>query len=314
MANDLRPTNFDTYIGQTHAMPGIKVMVESAKKRGCSVGHLLFSGPPGLGKTTIAQVIANEFGSNLHFVNAPNLTSRGKLIEEIFKVGENDIFFIDEIHQLPLAVEEFLYPAIEDFTVELVVGANRNKQTKQLELDNFTLVGATTRAGYVSSPLRTRFQKIVRMKYYSVDELARIVLNSSEKLGLSLTRNAAEEVARRARGTPRTANQHLKIVRDYVIVEEIQRVEQHHVAEILGVSGIDSAGLTLPDKLYLEALMNSPGDHVGLTTLASIVDEEQATIEDTIEPFLLKEGFVIKTSRGRKITDKGIRHMEVEYV
>lgn len=314
-SNELRPTCFDTYVGQKSAMDTIKVMVKAASMRGCSVGHMLFSGPPGLGKTTVAGVIANEIGSDLHFITAPSLNSRAKLIESLFKLNDNDVFFIDEIHSMNLKVEEILYKAAEDFKVEAVVGVDRDKETMAIPLPKFTLIGATTKVGKVSSPLRTRFQKIIRMEYYSVEELARIAYMSAETLGVEILHEACQEIGRRSRGTPRTTNQILATIRDYSLVEGLEPVTYEDVCRIMDGAGIDSAGLREDDRMYLKALQeNSTTRAVGLNTLASLIGQEPQTIEDSIEPFLMRQGLIQRTPGGRVITDAGLRHLQGDKV
>lgn len=305
----LRPLSFAEYTGQSHMMQTLQVMVQAAKKRDEAVGHMLFSGPPGLGKTTIAHIVTNEMGSNLHMLAGPAIKGKADLVTALTKLKEKDVLFIDEIHRLDLGAEENLYPAVEDYYVDIKVGSGRGKRYTQMPLPKFTLLGATTRSGLVSSPMRTRMAKIFRMKYYEVSELASIAAMSAKKLGLDLTEAAAEVIAKRSRGTPRTANQHLRMLRDYATVDDIGRIQSNYVSAVLDECGVDRRGFELLDRLYLKALIETfDGGPVGLQTLSSVVGEEMSTIEEVVEPFMLREGFIKKESRGRTATPKAVTY------
>lgn len=307
----LRPETFDEYTGQSHIMPTLRVMVEAARKRGDALGHLIFSGPAGLGKTTIARIVANEIGSKFHMVAAPSISSKGELFNIFNRLERQDVLFIDEIHRLNITAEENIYPAVEDYYFDVVVGSGANKRNLQYELPRFTLLGATTRQGLISSPMRTRMAKIFRMKYYEFDELADIAQTSANKLGLTLARDAADGIARRARGTPRTVNQHLRLVRDFAYVQGREHCDKAFVDSVMESCNVDEYGLGTLDRLYLEALVNKfGGGPVGLSTMSSVVDEEPDTLEEVVEQYLLQQGFIKKTTRGRQAMPIAIEHVK----
>ena len=310
MTDAMRPLTFDDYTGQEHMLPMLRVMVEAARKRGDAVGHMLFSGPPGLGKTTVAQIVANEIGTQLHFVNAPTVNSIDKLREILFRLNENDVLFIDEIHRMPIKVEELLYPAVEDFTTELTVGPDDAVEIMQVPIPKFTLIGATTRQGMVSTPLRTRFQQIFQMRYYNADDLGVIVKKSADKLGLRMTTCGSLSIARRAKGTPRIALKLLQTVFDFATAKGQDFIDGVFCDEALMSLGIDNKGLGHLERLFLETMIHKfQGRPVGIDALSSAVGEDAGTLEE-IEAYLLRIGFVNRGKGGRTATDAAVEHMK----
>lgn len=309
----LRPTGFDEFVGQQSIKDNLDVMVRSAQKRGKSLDHLLFSGPPGLGKTTLGHIIARELDVQLHMTSGPAMERKGDLAGILTGLEEGDVLFIDEIHRLNTVVEENLYPAMEDFYFDIVIGEGAHARSMKLTLPPFTLIGATTRAGLVSAPLRDRFGLVARLDYYEDEHLALIVKRSSKILDAPLTDSGAEEIARRSRGTPRIANRLLRRVRDYAVVDDIDLIDLDLVDYALGKLEVDEKGFDYLDRLYLDALvLKFAGGPVGLDTLASAIGEERGTVEEVIEPFLLQQGFIQRTTRGRMATASAYEHLGVD--
>lgn len=309
----LRPSGFDDFVGQQAMKDNLDVMVRSAQKRGKALDHILFSGPPGLGKTTLAHIIAAELGVNLHMTSGPAIERKGDLAGMLTRLQEGDVFFIDEIHRMSTVVEENLYPAMEDYYFDIVFGEGAHAKSMKLELPPFTLVGATTRAGLVSAPLRDRFGLVARLDYYEVDDLSKIVERSATILDVEITAEGTREIGRRSRGTPRIANRLLRRVRDYAVVDDLDVIDRDLVDHALGKLEIDHMGFDYLDQLYLDALVvKFSGGPVGLETLSSAVGEEKGTIEEVVEPFLLQQGFLQRTPRGRLATSQAFEHLNVE--
>ncbi len=296
----LRPTSFDDYIGQDEIKDNLRVMIAAARQRGDALDHLLLCGPPGLGKTSLSNIIATELGVGMKVTTAPMLTKKADLIGILTSLNEGDVLFIDEIHRMPMPVEENLYPAMEDYKFDFVVGAGATARTTSIPLPKFTLVGATTRAGMLSQPLRDRFGFIGRMDFYGIDDLCRIAQRSAGKLGVSIDPEGAEALAKRARNTPRLVNRLMRRVRDYAQVYADGQITAELAEAALDRIGIDQNGFDEMDRRYLDALVNRfGGGPVGLDTMAGTIGEDPGTIEDTIEPYLLKEGFLSRGPRGR---------------
>jgi Holliday junction DNA helicase RuvB len=287
-------------------------MSQSALINGECMDHVLFSGPPGLGKTTVARILAEELGVKIHVTSGPALRNKSELMGMLLGLEENDILFIDEIHRLDMKVEENLYPAVEDGYCDLVIeGPDGQPMSIPMPLPPFTLVGATTLAGSITGALRTRFVQICRMQYYSGQELGQIAARSSEILDLNLTAQAANVIGERSRGTPRTVNQFVKMIRHHATVDRLDTVDSDYVNQVLWKMGVDTLGLNQLDRRYLTVLMTQfAGGPTGLTTLASALDESTETLQDTIEPYLLKKGLLQRTPRGRVITDDARHHLE----
>jgi Holliday junction DNA helicase RuvB len=306
----LRPRRLDEFVGQARVKEQLSLVLDGAKGRGDSVDHLLFSGPPGLGKTSLAGIVATEMEADLRTTSGPALERPGDLAAILTNIEPGDVLFVDEIHRLPRAVEEILYPAMEDFSLDIVVGKGPGARALRLPLPPFTLVGATTRTGLITSPLRDRFGYAARLDYYQVDELARILRRSAGILDVRLRPEAAEEVARRSRGTPRIANRLIKRVRDYAQVRADGMVTQRLAERALDLFDVDGRGLDKLDRGVLEVLCrNFGGGPVGLSTLAVAVGEEAETIEDVVEPFLIQQGLLARTPRGRVATTSGWSHV-----
>lgn len=306
----LRPRSFDEYIGQRRVVDNLKVFVEAARRRGESLDHVLFCGPPGLGKTTLAHLIAGALQVNLRPVGAPAIDHKGTLASYLTGLTERDVFFIDEIHRLQPVVEEYLYPAMEDYRIEIPVGEGPAAQLIHMTLPKFTLVGATTRTGLLTSPLRDRFGIVLRLDYYRAEELAEIVRLSAKRLQVEITESACFEIGRRARGTPRIANRLLRRVRDFAEVEGTGQVTQEIAAHALTRLGVDKGGLDEMDRLLLRSIIGRfDGGPVGIESLAAAVSEEAATLEDVYEPFLIQEGFLIRSPRGRMASRKAYEHL-----
>ncbi|WP_456464903.1 Holliday junction branch migration DNA helicase RuvB [Persephonella sp.] len=304
----LRPANLDEYIGQEKVKQQIKLFIEAAKKKDQVLDHVLISGPPGLGKTTLAYVIANELGRNILFTSGPVLEKKGDLAGILSQLEEGDILFIDEIHRLNPSVEETLYPAVEDFKLDIVIGKGRSSRSVRIDLQKFTLIGATTRAGMLTSPLLSRFGIILSMDFYDLDSLKSVVKRSADILSIKITQEAAYEIAKRSRGTPRIANRLLKRVHDYAVVHGNGEIDLNISKEALYFFGIDENGLDPNDRKYLEVLVKKfEGKAVGITTLSSALSESKNTIEELIEPYLLREGYIQKTPKGRVPTQKAFQ-------
>ena len=306
----LRPQSFDEYIGQTELLANLKVYIRAALKRGESVDHILFCGPPGLGKTTLAYIIANEMGSDITVTSGPAIERKGDLAGILTNLKERDVLFIDEIHRLNPAVEENLYPAMEDFNFDLIIGEGTYARNMKISLPRFTLVGATTRTGLLTSPLRDRFGIINRLNYYEIAHLAEIITRSAKILSVSLDPHGAEAIARRSRGTPRIANRLLRRVRDFAEVEGTGNIDADIADHALGRMQVDALGLDTMDRRYLQTMIEKfAGGPVGVETMSAALSEEKDTLEDVYEPYLIQEGFVQRTPRGRVATVKAYRHL-----
>lgn len=301
----LRPRKMDDYIGQESLKEKMKIYIQAAKKRGGAIDHTLFYGPPGLGKTSLAGVIANEMGSNLKITSGPIIDKAGDLAAILTSLEENDILFIDEIHRLNTSVEEILYPAMEDGELDIIIGKGPSARSIRIELPQFTLIGATTKAGLLSSPLRDRFGVTHRMNYYTEEELVKIILRGADILGSKIDYESAYEMAVRSRGTPRIANRFLKRIRDYCDIKGDGKIEKHLVKEALRILGIDENGLDELDRDIINAILeNYGGGPVGIETLALVLGEDKRTIEEVYEPHLVKKGYLKRTNRGRMVTEK----------
>ncbi len=306
----LRPRNFDEYIGQKKVVGNLKVFVEAARRRGEALDHVLFCGPPGLGKTTLAYLISGALGVGIRPIGAPAIEHKGTLASYLTGLAERDVLFIDEIHRLQPIVEEYLYPAMEDYRIEIPVGDGPSAQLIHMTLPRFTLVGATTRTGLLTSPLRDRFGIVLRLEYYTPEELAEIVRRSARRLDVGCTEEACIEIGRRARGTPRIANRLLRRVRDFAEVEGDGRVTGTLAATSLTRLGVDELGLDDMDRLFLRSIIERfDGGPVGIESLAAAVSEERDTLEDVYEPFLIQEGFVMRSPRGRMATRRAYEHL-----
>ena len=313
LEKSLRPTTLDEYIGQDKIKESLKITINAAKMRGDSIDHILFYGPPGLGKTTISSIIANEMGVNIKVTSGPAIDKPGDIAAILNMLSEGDVLFIDEIHRLNRQVEEVLYPAMEDFCIDIMIGDGPSAKSVRLNLPHFTLIGATTRAGMLSAPLRDRFGLIHRLEYYSPEELATIILASGRKLGIDIEQEGAMEMARRSRGTPRIANRILKRVRDYAMVLSDGTITLQVANEALDMLEVDKLGLDNTDRNFLLTLIEKfEGGPVGLDTLAATIGEDAGTIEDVYEPYLLKNGLIMRTPRGRVATKNAYLHFGLE--
>ncbi len=310
----LRPKKLAEYIGQTKAKGNLAIFISAAKARGEALDHVLLYGPPGLGKTTLANIIANEMGVNIRTTSGPAIERPGDLAAILTNLNQGDILFIDEIHRLNRSVEEVLYPAMEDFALDIIIGKGPSARSIRLDLPNFTLLGATTKAGSLTSPLRDRFGVMNRLEFYNVDELTEIVIRAAEVFRLDIDRAGAEEVAKRSRGTPRIANRLLKRVRDYAQVLADGRVTKEVADKALIMLEVDALGLDNTDrKMLLTMIKKFNGGPVGLDTIAAATSEETETIEDVYEPFLIQLGFLIRTPRGRVATVLAYEHLGIAY-
>jgi Holliday junction DNA helicase RuvB len=306
----LRPRRLEEYLGQTRVKENLAVLIEATKGRDEQLDHMLLSGPPGLGKTTLAGVIATELGVQMRTTSGPAIERAGDLAAILTNLDERDVLFIDEIHRLNRAVEEVLYPAMEDFKIDIVIGKGPAARSLRLDLPKFTLIGATTRTGLLTGPLRDRFGMAFRLEYYDPEELAAIVTRSAGILGVSITPDGAAEISRRGRGTPRLANRLLKRVRDYAQVRRDGVVSEDVAAEALAFFEVDHMGLDRMDIAILETLVEKfSGKPVGLNTLAAAVGEEPDTLEDVYEPYLLQLGFLMRTPKGRQATSRAYEHL-----
>ncbi len=308
----LRPLTLDEYIGQEEIKENLRIFIEAAKMREESLDHVLLYGPPGLGKTTLAHIIANELGCNIKTASGPSLEKSGDLAAVLSNLEPGDVLFIDEIHRMPKFVEEILYPAMEDFELDIIIGNEGKSRSIKIDLPPFTLVGATTRAGDLSSPLRDRFGIVSKLNYYKDSELQQIVKRTGRVLNMTITDEAALEIARRCRKTPRVANRLFKRVRDFALVNGTGTIDYDITLDSLKRLKVDEYGLDEIDIDYLEALINKfNGGPVGVETISTAIGEEVSTIEDVVEPFLLQEGFIRRTPRGRVATEKAYEHLKI---
>ena len=310
----LRPRYLKEYIGQRDVKDNLKVFIEAAKMRNEPLDHTLLYGPPGLGKTTLAYIIANELGTNIKTASGPSIEKSGDLAAILSSLEEGDVLFIDEIHRMPRFIEEILYPAMEDFTLDIVVGSDGSSRSIKIDLPPFTLVGATTRAGDLSSPLRDRFGIISKLDYYSINDLCTIVKRSASVFDIEIEDDAAYEIAKRSRGTPRIANRLLKRIRDFALVEGNGKIDLEITESSLRKLKVDSEGLDVTDHNLLKSIINKfNGGPVGIDALASSIGEEVTTIEDVYEPYLLQNGYLKRTSRGRVVTEKAYKQLGIDY-
>ena len=310
--NHLRPQLLEDYIGQAKAKEMLKIYIEAAKARGEALDHLLFYGPPGLGKTTLAGIIANEMNVNMKITSGPAIEKPGEMAAILNNLQEGDVLFVDEIHRLNRQVEEVLYPAMEDYAIDIMIGKGASARSIRLALPKFPLVGATTRAGMLTAPLRDRFGVVTRMEYYTVEELKMIILRSAKVLEVGIDENGAYAMARRSRGTPRLANRLLKRVRDFAQVKYDGYITEEVADYALDLLDVDKEGLDQTDRGILLAMIGKfGGGPVGLETLAASIGEDPGTIEDVYEPYLLKNGFIQRTPRGRVVTDAAYAHLGI---
>ena len=313
--NNIRPEYLDEYIGQSEVKENIRVFIKACKMRDEVLDHVLLYGPPGLGKTTLAHIIANELGSNLKTASGPSIEKPGDLAAILSNLEPGDVLFIDEIHRMPRYIEEILYPAMEDFELDIIIGTDGKSRSLKIDLPPFTLVGATTRSGDISSPLRDRFGIVSKLNYYSTEELANIIKRTSRVLGMPIEEDAVIELAKRSRKTPRIANRLFKRVRDFALVENGSIITKEITMDALKRLKVDDLGLDAIDKEYLLALINKfNGGPVGVATIATSIGEEQTTIEDVIEQYLLQEGFIKRTLRGRVAEKKAYEHLGINYI
>lgn len=309
----IRPESLDEYIGQSEIKENLRVFIKSAIIRGESLDHILLYGPPGLGKTTLAYIIANELGSNIKTASGPSIEKTGDLAAILSTLEEGDVLFIDEIHRIPRYIEEVLYPAMEDYYLDIVVGSEGSSRNIKINLPHFTLVGATTRAGDLSSPLRDRFGIISKLNYYTEEELYKIIKRTSKVLNTPITDESARILARRSRGTPRIANRLFKRIRDFALVYSDGIITEEILNSSLERLKVDKEGLDETDRILLTAIIEKfSGGPVGLEALSASIGEESSTIEDVYEPYLLKEGFLKRTTRGRVVTDKTYEYLGIE--
>ncbi len=313
MEKSLRPAFLEEYIGQKKVKENLSLFMEAARQRGDALDHVLLAGPPGLGKTTLANIIAHEMGAQIHTVTGPNVDKKGDLAAILTNLQPNDVLFIDEVHRLQKTIEEVLYGAMEDFKLDLIIGQGPAARTLRMELPKFTLVGATTRTGLLSSPLRDRFGVQLRLDFYPAEELERILYRSAKLLGIEIDASGANEIAKRSRGTPRIANRLLKRVRDYAQVRGksgATKIDRETAQAALALFEVDHRGLDPMDRKFLLTIIDKfDGGPVGIDTLSSALGEERDTLEDVYEPYLIQEGFLQRTPRGRVLTRLGYEHL-----
>ena len=310
----LRPQTLDDYIGQQKAKENLKIYIEAAKARGESLDHEQFYGPPGLGKTTLAGIIANEMGTHMKVTSGPAIGKPGEMAAILSNLQEGDVLFVDEIHRLNRQVEEVLYPAMEDYAIDIMLGKGATARSIRLDLPKFTLVGATTRAGLLSAPLRDRFGVVHHLEFYTVEELKTIILHSALTLGVEIDEEGAYEMARRSRGTPRLANRLLKRVRDFAQVKYDGRISKEVASFALDLLEVDKMGLDQNDRNILMTMIGKfAGGPVGLDTLAAAIGEDAGTIEDVYEPYLVKNGLINRTPKGRVVTELAYQHLGIEH-
>ena len=310
----LRPQTLDDYIGQQKAKENLKIYIEAAKARGESLDHVLFYGPPGLGKTTLAGIIANEMGTHMKVTSGPAIGKPGEMAAILSNLQEGDVLFVDEIHRLNRQVEEVLYPAMEDYAIDIMIGKGATARSIRLDLPKFTLVGATTRAGLLSAPLRDRFGVVHHLEFYTVEELKTIILHSALTLGVEIDEEGAYEMARSSRGTPRLANRLLKRVRDFAQVKYDGRISKEVASFALDLLEVDKMGLDQNDRNILMTMIGKfAGGPVGLDTLAAAIGEDAGTIEDVYEPYLVKNGLINRTPKGRVVTELAYQHLGIEH-
>ncbi|WP_297576495.1 Holliday junction branch migration DNA helicase RuvB [uncultured Campylobacter sp.] len=303
----LRPNNFDDYVGQTKIKENLKIFIEAAKMRGETLDHVLFYGPPGLGKTTLAHIISNEMKASIKITSAPMIEKTGDLAAILTNLQEGDVLFIDEIHRLSPAIEEVLYSAMEDFRLDIIIGSGPAAQTIKIDIPKFTLIGATTRAGMISAPLRDRFGISFRLEFYNKEELSIIVKKAALKLERECNSDAGLEIAKRSRGTPRIALRLLKRIRDFADVNHEKTISLKRASNALNSLGVNELGFDEMDIRYLDILLEQNSRPIGLSTIAAALSEDEGTIEDVIEPYLLANGYIEKTSKGRILRDRGYK-------
>ncbi len=310
----IRPLSLEEYVGQAELKANLEVFIKACKMRNESLDHVLLYGPPGLGKTTLAHIIANELGTSLKTASGPSIEKSGDLAAVLSTLEPGDVLFIDEIHRMPRYIEEILYPAMEDFELDIVIGSEGNSRNIKIDLPPFTLVGATTRAGDISSPLRDRFGIISKLNYYTHEELKNIIQRTSKVLNFAITDEAALELATRSRKTPRIANRLFKRVRDFALVDNKEIIDKETTLKALERLNVDRSGLDALDTQYLSSLIHKfSGGPVGIETIATSIGEEVSNIEDVVEPYLLQEGFVHRTPRGRIATKKAYEHLKIPF-
>lgn len=314
LEGSLRPQTLDDYIGQSKIKENLKVYITAAKQRGDALDHVLFYGPPGLGKTTLAGIIANEMGTHMKVTSGPAIGKPGEMAAILSNLQEGDVLFVDEIHRLNRQVEEVLYPAMEDYAIDIMLGKGATARSIRLDLPKFTLVGATTRAGLLSAPLRDRFGVVHHLEFYTVEELKTIILHSALTLGVEIDEEGAYEMARRSRGTPRLANRLLKRVRDFAQVKYDGRISKEVASFALDLLEVDKMGLDQNDRNILMTMIGKfAGGPVGLDTLAAAIGEDAGTIEDVYEPYLVKNGLINRTPKGRVVTELAYQHLGIEH-